>query len=101
MPEEQYYTYEPEEEEEMLQYMRPDVIRYDEQLQLPQPIMPTRWPRYATQFRPAIQHTSVGEILMSDLEEDEENETSEQLEFVEEVEEEAGLAGFWKPNMLY
>lgn len=106
--EEQYYTYEPGMEEEPLDYMRPDMTNYGEQMQRSQPTIPTRWPRYETHHRPVIQlNFSMGEIPMNDSGEDDdddeegEEEASEQLESVEEMEENDGLAGFWKPNMLY
>lgn len=96
---EQYYTYEPEEEEETLHHLHPDIIGRGEQIPRPQATVPTPWPRYETHHRPAIQYPSMGDILMTDLERDEE-QASEQLDFVEEAEED-DFADFWKPNMLY
>lgn len=98
--EEKYYTFESEEEQEMLHHIRPDMIGYGEQIQRPQPTVATGWPSYETHYHPIIQQDSMGEILMTDLEGDEE-EPSEQLDLAEEVQEEDGFAGFWKPNMLY
>ncbi|QDS72935.1 hypothetical protein FKW77_008184 [Venturia effusa] len=87
MLEEQCSTYESEDGEETLDYLHPPAMRYDDQVQLAQPIMPTRCP------------TSDPED--GDEEDEEEEQALQQVGVLEEVEDDDGLAGFWKPNMLY
>jgi hypothetical protein len=99
MPELQYYdTYEPSEAEETVGYMHPDTVEYQERVPLQPTVMPTQWPRYESQYDHVVQFRPRDEIPMSDLEDD----ALEQLELADgEEEEDNGLAGFWRPNMLY
>lgn len=99
----QYYMYESDEEEEekLINCIHPDVENHQEFDSHYNTLMPTQWPQHETHYNPAVGYSPTGELLMEDVEE--EQEAVSELDFAEEDEDEEddGLAGFWRPNMLY